>query len=88
MVMVVAVAAATFGIQAYVRAGHEQARVAALEADVSALQQRLAVDEHGAASDRRHVRSVAAQASSARRALARFSWALQSVPSEAQVAGH
>ena len=54
---------------------------------MAALQQRLTVDEHGAASDRLHVRSVAAQATSARRAVARFSWALQSVPSEAQVAG-
>jgi hypothetical protein len=87
VVVVIAVATATFGVQAYVRAGHEQARITALQTDVAGLQQRLAADEHAAASDRRHVRRVAAQASSARRALARFNWALQSVPSEAQVAG-
>ncbi len=87
VVVVVAVAAGTFGIQAYVRAGHEQLRITALQADLTQLQQRVITDEHGAASVRRHIRSVAAQASSAHRALARFSWALQSVPSEAQVAG-
>ena len=87
VVVIVAVATATFGIQAYVRAGHEQSRIAALQSDLSALQQRVAADEHGAASERSHVRSVAAQASTARRALAQFSWALQSVPSEAQIAG-
>jgi hypothetical protein len=85
--VIVAAAAGTFGIQAYVRAGHEQSRLAALQADVAALQQRVAVDEHGAASERSHVRSVAAQASTARRALASLGWAIQSVPSEAQVAG-
>jgi hypothetical protein len=85
--MLVAVATAAFGVEAYVRAGREQSRIASLQADMSGLRQRLAADEHGAASDRQHVRSVAAQASDARRALARFSWALQSVPSEAQVAG-
>ena len=84
--VIVAAATATFGIEAYVRAGHEQSRVAALQADLAALQQRVTTDEHGAASERSNVRSVAAQASTARRALARFSWALQSVPSEAQVA--
>jgi hypothetical protein len=85
--VIVAIATATFGIEAYVRSGHEQSRIATLQADLAGLQQRVAVDEHGAASERSHVRSVAAQASTARRALARFSWALQSVPSEAQVAG-
>ena len=85
--VIVAVATAAFGIEAYVRAGHEQARVSALQADLTSLQQRVATDEHGAASERRNIRKASAQASSARRAVARFGWALQSVPSEAQVAG-
>src|SRR5690242_2562059 len=85
--VIVALATAAFGIQAYVRAGHEQTRIIALQADLTQLQRRVADDEHGAAAVRRHVRSVAAQASGDRRALARLRWALQSVPSQAQVAG-
>jgi hypothetical protein len=85
--VIVALATAAFGIEAYVRAGHQQTRITALQADLASLQQRVAADEHGTAAERRHIRSVAAQATSARRALARFRWALQSVPSEAQVAG-
>jgi hypothetical protein len=85
--VIVALATAAFGIEAYVRAGHQQTRITALQADLASLQQRVAADEHRAAAARQHIRSVAAQASSARRALARFRWALQSVPSEAQVAG-
>lgn len=85
--VIVALATAAFGIEAYVRAGHQQARITALQADVASLQQRVAADEHGTAAVRAHIRSVAAQTNSARRALARLHWALQSVPSEAQVAG-
>jgi len=85
--VIIALATAAFGVEAYVRAGHEQARIAALQTALSGLQQRVAADENGAASVRENVRTVAAQASSAHRALTRFSWALQSVPSEAQVAG-
>jgi hypothetical protein len=87
IVVVIAVATATFGVQAYVRAGHEQARITTLQGELAGLQQRIASDEHAAASDRRHVGRVAAQTSSAGRAVARLGWALQSVPSEAQVAG-
>ncbi|MGH2885722.1 MAG: hypothetical protein ACRDPA_23985 [Solirubrobacteraceae bacterium] len=87
VVVVVAVATAAFGVQAYVRAGHDQTRIAALQADLTSLQQRVAGDEHAAANEQRDVHKVAAQASSVRRAVGRFSWALQSVPSEAQVAG-
>jgi hypothetical protein len=87
VVVIVAVAAGAFGIEAYVRAGHEQQRITALQADLAGLQRRVDADEHGAASVRQRVRKVAAQAGSTRRALARFNWALQSVPSEAQVAG-
>jgi hypothetical protein len=85
--VIVAVATAAFGIEAYVRAGHQQMRISALQADLARLQQRVAADEHGAAGLSRHVRSVAAQAIGARRAVSRLRWALQSVPSEAQVAG-
>lgn len=85
--VIVALATAAFGVEAYVRARHQQARITALQADLTRLEQRVAADEHGAASVRRRIRSVAAQASSARRAVARFGWALQSVPSEAQLAG-
>lgn len=85
--VIVALATAAFGIEAYVRAGHQQTRISALQADLARLQARVATDEQGAAGLRRHVRSVAAQASGARRAVARLRWTLQSVPSEAQVAG-
>lgn len=85
--VIIALATAAFGVEAYVRAGHQQARITALQADLASLQQRLVADEHGAAAVRQHIRSVAAQTNSARRALARLHWALQSVPSEAQVAG-
>jgi hypothetical protein len=85
--VIVALATAAFGIEAYVRAGHQQTRIIALQADLARLQQRVSSDEHGAATMRQHVRGVAAQASSARRAVTRLRWALQSVPSQAQVAG-
>jgi hypothetical protein len=85
--VIVALATAAFGIEAYVRAGHEQTRIAALQGDLASLEQRVADDERGAASLRHHVRGVAAQAASARRGVARLRWALQSVPSQAQVAG-
>jgi hypothetical protein len=85
--VIVALTTAAFGIEAYVRSGHEQRRITALEGKLTGLQQRLATDEHAAAGDRRHVGRVAAQTTAARRALARLNWALQSVPSEAQMAG-
>jgi hypothetical protein len=85
--VIVALATAAFGIEAYVRAGHQQTRITALQADLARLQQRVAGDEHRAATVRQHVHTVAAQASSAHRAVTRLRWALQSVPSQAQVAG-
>jgi hypothetical protein len=85
--VIIALGTAAFGVQAYVRAGHQQMRIAALQADLAALQQRVTSDEHSAASVRRRVHTVAVQASGARRAVSRLQWALQSVPSEAQVAG-
>ena len=85
--VIVALVTAVFGIEAYVRAGHQQTRITALQADLVRLQDRVTADEHGAAGMRQHVRGVAAQASDARQAVARLRWALQSVPSEAQIAG-
>jgi hypothetical protein len=85
--VIIALATAAFGVEAYVRAGHQQARITALQADLARLQQRVSADEHSAAGVRQHVRSAAAQAGAARRAVTRLRWALQSVPSEAQVAG-
>lgn len=85
--VIVALATAAFGVQAYVRAGRDQSRIATLRSDLAMLRQRVAADEQGAASERVNIRSAQAQAKSARRALARFGWALQSVPSESQVAG-
>ena len=85
--VIVALATAAFGVEAYVRAGHQQARITALQADLASLQQRMTADEHSVAGVRQRVHSVAAQASGARRAVNRLKWALQSVPSEAQVAG-
>jgi cell division protein FtsB len=85
--VIVALATAAFGVEAYVRAGHEQKRITALQADLAGLKQRIATDEDGAASVQQNVRKVAAQARSAHRDVAHFNWALQSVPSEAQLAG-
>lgn len=85
--VIIALATAAFGVEAYVRAGHQQTRITALQADLSRLQQQVTADEQSAASVRRRVHSVAAQASGARRAVSRLQWALQRVPSEAQVAG-
>ncbi len=85
--VIIALATAAFGVEAYVRAGHQQTRITALQADLARLQQRVTTDEHSAAGVRQHVRSAAAQAGAARRAVTRLRWALQSVPSEAQVAG-
>lgn len=87
LALVVALAMATVGIQAYMRADRQQARIVALQAHLAGLERRVAADERAAAGERGRVRSVAAQASGARRAVARVSWALQSVPSQAQLAG-
>src|SRR5579859_721616 len=63
--VIIALGTAAFGVEAYVRAGHQQTRITALRADLTRLEQRVTADEHGAAVVRRRVRSVAAQASSA-----------------------
>ena len=87
----VALAAAAFGVEGYLKAAHSQAKVAALDANLASLQRRVDADEHAAAGQRRRVRSAAARAIAAQRSLGqslkRLDWQLQSVPSEAQLAG-
>jgi hypothetical protein len=87
IVLIVALAAAGFGAASYSRAARSETRVATLQAEVAALQQRVAGDEESAAGDRRNAGSVVARANAAQRSIKRFSWQLQSVPSEAQLAG-
>ena len=87
IVLIVAIATAIFGVEAYKRAARSERRVAALQAELSSLGQRVAGDERAAAGDRQHARSVAARASAAQRSVQRVNWQLQSVPTEAQLAG-
>ncbi len=87
IVLIVAIATAIFGVEAYKRAARSERRVAALQAELSSLGQRVAGDERAAAGDRQHARSVAARASAAQRSVQRVKWQLQSVPTEAQLAG-
>jgi len=86
IVLIVALAAAGFGAASYSRAARSETRVATLQAEVAALRQRLASDEHAAAGERQHAGSVVARANAAQQSIKRFSWQLQSVPSEAQLA--
>jgi len=87
IVLIVAIATAVFGVEAYNRAARSEQRVTALQADLASLQRRVAGDERAAAGDRQHARSVAARASAAQRSVQRVNWQLQSVPTEAQLAG-
>ena len=87
IVLIIALVTAGFGVESYLRAVRSQKRVAALQADLASLEQRVSADERAAAGDRRHVRSVAARASAAQQSVKRVTWQLQSVPSEAQLAG-
>jgi len=86
----VALTAGAFGVEGLIQASHERSSVAALQAQVTSLTQRLSADEHGAASERAEVGKVAGRASgvarSVSRSLARINWSLQSVPSESQLA--
>ena len=86
-VLIVAMAAAGFGAGSYTRAARSERRAATLEAELEALQQRVAGDEQAAAGERRHAGSVVARANDLQRSIQRFGWQLQSVPSEAQLAG-
>ena len=84
--LIVAAGGAAWGASAARQASRSRARVAALQSELVTLQQRVAVDERAAAGQARHLRTVAARAGGAQRSLQRINWALQSVPSEAQVA--
>ena len=90
LVLVLALALAGFGVEGLLSASRSQSHVAALEAEVSGLQQRLVDDEQGAMSESGHVRAIAARATgtdtSLTRSLARINWSLQSVPSEGELA--
>jgi hypothetical protein len=89
VVLIVALALAGFGAEGLVAASRAQSRVTALQAQLASLQQRVAADEHGAASESVHVRTIAARATGTDRSLtqslARINWSLQSVPSEGQL---
>jgi len=87
IVLMIALATAAFGVEAYLRSARSQRRVAALQAELANLQQRVAADEHAAAGAQRHTRTVLARATAAQRSIQRFQWQLQSVPTEAQLAG-
>jgi hypothetical protein len=87
IVLIVAIATAVFGVEAYKRAARSEQHVAALQSDLASLEQRVAGDERAAAGDRQHARSVAARATAAQRSVQRVNWQLQSVPTEAQLAG-
>jgi cell division protein FtsB len=86
IVLIVAVVAAAFGAEGFVKASRSQRRVATLQTELDGLQQRIADDEHRAAGERQHVRTVAARASSVQKSVRHVSWLLQSIPSEAQLA--
>jgi hypothetical protein len=86
VVLIIAAAGATWGIRGATQASRSQSRIAALEAQLTGLQQRVAADERAAATERRQLRGVAARTGGVQRSLQRINWALQSVPTEAQVA--
>ncbi len=87
VMLMIALVTAGFGVDAYLRADRSQQRVVALQADLASLQQRVSADERAVAGDRRHARAVAAHAAAAERSVSKFGWQLQSLPSEAQLAG-
>jgi len=86
----VALTAGALGVDGLIQASHERSHVAALQSEVTSLQQRLSADEQGAASERAEVGKVAGRATgvarSVSRSLARINWSLQSVPSEGELA--
>jgi hypothetical protein len=86
VVLIIAVAGATWGIRGATQASRSQSRIAALQEQLTGLQQRVAADERAAATERRQLRGVAARTGGVQRSLEGINWALQSVPTEAQVA--
>jgi hypothetical protein len=87
IVVIVALVAAGFGAASYSRAARSENRVANLQTEVAVLQQRVAGDERAAAGEQRHAGSVLARANAAQRSIRRFGWELQSLPSQAELAG-
>jgi len=87
IVLVVALAAAGFGAASYSRAARSETRVATLQAEVATLQQRVTDDEKAAAGVQMHTGNIVKRANAAQQSIKRFKWQLQSVPSEAQLAG-
>jgi hypothetical protein len=84
--MIVAAAGAAYGVRGATQASRSQTHIATLQAQLAGLQQRVAADEHTAAGERRTLRTVAARAGGVQRSLQRVNWALQSVPSQEQLA--
>jgi hypothetical protein len=84
--MIVASAGAAYGIRGATQASRSQTHIATLQSQVASLQERIAADERTAAGERRTLRTVAARAGEVQRSLQRVNWALQSVPSQAQLA--
>lgn len=90
LLLMAALTAGAFGVDGLLQASRERSRVASLQAELSSLQQRVAADEQGVASERLEVGNLAGRATGAERSvsrsLGRINWSLQSVPSEAQFA--
>lgn len=87
IVLVIALATGVVGVEGYVRASRSGRRVAALQAELASLQQRVGADERAAAGEQRHTRAVVDDASAVQKSIQNFIWQLQSVPTEAQLAG-
>ncbi len=90
LLLIVALTAGGFGVVGLIQASHERSRVSSLQAELTSLQQRVATDEQGSASERIEVGKVAGRATgierSMSRTLGRVNWTLQSEPSEAELA--
>src|SRR5277367_5302717 len=86
IVLMIALATAGFGVEGFMRASRSQKRVAALQADLASLQQRVGADERAAAGAQRHTRTVVARATAVQQSIQRVDWQLQSLPTEAQLA--
>ena len=86
LTLIIAAAGAAWGANGATSVSRSRARIASLQAQLATLQQRVATDERAAASQRRQLHSVAARSGGVQQSLQRINWALQSVPSEAQVA--
>jgi hypothetical protein len=89
LLLIVALTAGGFGVDGLIQASRERSRVSSLQAELTSLQQRVASDEQGTASERIEVGKVAGTASGIERSMSRtlgkINWTLQSVPSEAEI---